>query len=122
MNIIKASSKDFSIKRIIKATFPDYKKHNVTIWPQKTVTLHDLNWSGGTKQEYRACTLDGKSIESKYDMGKPAPWNNQFEGLTIDIPENVAIVCHGFFCGNPSTMAIYVNPENMAKLLPEVTK
>ena len=112
--MITIKAKD--VKDIIKATFPDYRKRNVFI-STGDVTLHDLNWSGGTRSEYRACSLDGKSIDSKYNMSTPAPWNNQFEGLKIDVPENVAIVAGGYFCGKTRTLTITVHPNNMPKLI-----
>ena len=107
------------VKPIILATFPDYRKRKVYLKSQTEVTLSDLNWSGGSKSEYRACTIDGKEIPSKYNLGGPAPWNNPFEGKKIDIPIGVVIVEGGFFCGKERTLYLYINPANMPKYLKE---
>jgi hypothetical protein len=109
------------VRNIIEATFPDNHKRSVYV-NVGSVYLCGLNWSGGTKREYRACTIDGKAIENKYDMGAPAPWNNPFEGKRIDVPEGVAVVEGGYFCGKKSTLRITVNAANMPKLLPEWVK
>ena len=113
----KVSAKDPSIKRIINATFPSYKKHNVYLNPTMSVTLHGLNWSGGSKSDFEACTIEGKSLPVKHDMSAPAPWENPFEGKTIELPENTVIVEGGVFCGKQATLMINVHPSNMARLL-----
>ena len=113
----KVPTKD--VRAIVEATFPEYRKHNVIICPTTSVTMHDLNWSGGTKSTYRACTIDGKPVRSKVDTGIPAPWNNPYEGLTVDLPENVVIVKGGYFCGKTSTLCINVHPANMPRFITE---
>jgi hypothetical protein len=112
---IKKPAKDF--KSIINATFPDYKKRDVYIIASETVTLHDLNWSGGTRSEYRACHVDGSNNGRHVDTGRPAPWSNPYEGLTIPIPVDCLVVKGGHFCGKASTLYIYANPANMPKML-----
>jgi len=113
--MIKAKTKD--VKQIVKATFPNYRKRAVLIQPTTKVTFHGLNWSGGSRSEYRACTVDGKPLPNKVDMGKPAPWNNQYKGAEIDLPPGAVIVKGGCFCGKPATLVLYVHPDNMPKLL-----
>lgn len=115
MNSIEVKSKD--VKDIIKATFPGNRKRKAYIVPTNSVRLSDLNWSGGTRAEYRACTLDGKSISSKVDMSMPAPWNNPYEGLEVEIPEGAAIVEGGYFCGKELAVRIHVRPDSVAKLI-----
>jgi len=115
--MIKMKAKE--VKAIIAATFPDYKKHDVYVGAAEKVTLHDLNWSGGSRSEYRACTIDGKPTENKYAaaMHVPAPWDNMFEGKTVDVPEGFVIVRGGYFCGKTATLFINVNPANMPKFI-----
>jgi len=105
------------VRQIVDATFPDYRRKEVVIDARETVTFRDLNWSGGTKVEYRACGLDGVTNDRRLDMGRPAPWDNPYEGLTVNIPLDCAVVQWGYFCGKPSMMYIYVNPANMPKFI-----
>ena len=114
--MFKVKTKD--VKPIVKATFPDYKRRECIVEVKESVTLNDLNWSGGSKSVYKACTVEGKEIPEKYDFGGPAPWNNPFEGKTFNIPENVCIVEGGWSFGKQKILWIYVNPANMPKLLP----
>ena len=111
----KASTKDF--KHIVGATFPNYRKRSVYVGQSDTVTLHDLNWSGGTRSIYRACTIDGKPLETAVNMSAPAPWNNPYEGQTINIPPGMVVVQGGDFCGKPSTLFIYFSPGDTPKQL-----
>jgi hypothetical protein len=111
----KCPAKDF--QAIIRATFPQYKKHSVYLSAAESVSLSSLNWSGGSRSEYRACTSDGKPIPNKFNMSAPAPWENPFEGLQCNIPQGVCIVSSGFFCGKQSTLHIYFNPADMPKQL-----
>ena len=104
------------VKNIIAATFPDYRKKKVIVSISESITLHDLNWSGGTRAEYRACTIDGRSLDNQYNMSAPAPWNNPFEGLSFKIPEGIIIAQAGFFCGKPSLLHLTVNPVNQKSI------
>jgi len=105
------------IKSLINATFPDYRKRKVFISVSETITLHDVNWSGGTRAEYRACTISGRPLETAVNMGGPAPWENPFEGLKINIPQGMVIAQGGYFCGKKSTLHFTINPIDQ-KLLP----
>ena len=106
-------------KAIVKATFSDYRKRKVIVKVTDKVRFSDLNWSGGTRSEYRACDINGKPIDASVSMNGPAPWNNPFEGLEIDLPENAVIVEGGYFCGKARTLYINIHPANVPKLIPE---
>lgn len=105
------------VKDIIQATFPDYKKRKVHIEPVEKITFYGLNWSGGSKYVYRAATIEGGSLPEKLDMGAIAPWRNPFEGVTANLPQGCVVVQAGWFCGKTVTATIYVNPNDMPKLL-----
>ncbi len=119
MDRIEIASKDLT--PIIKATFPEYRKRKVIIKVTDKVKFYDLNWSGGTRAEYRACTVSGKPILNKVNMNAPAPWDNQYEGKEIDLPKDAVIVEGGYFCGKARTLYINVHPDNIPKLIPETT-
>ena len=105
------------VKDIVAATFPDYRKREVNIEARESVTFHDLNWSGGTKAEYRACHITGATNDRRLDMGRPAPWNNPYEGLTVQIPLDCIVVEGGYFCGQERMLRLYVHPANMPKFI-----
>jgi len=111
----KFNSKD--LKPIIEATFPKYRKRTVYVQSSDKGRITDVNWSGGTRKEYRACTIDGRPLETTVNMSGPAPWNNPFEGLEINIPPGMVLVEGGHFCGKVATLFITVNPADV-KLLP----
>lgn len=93
-----------------------YRKKTVRIWTGTHVTLTGLNWSGGSKTQYHAFSLeDGKLSSPRLDG--PPPLANPAEGARVEIPPNTIVVSTGFFCGKPSTMYIHVRPENMPMLL-----
>ena len=110
---MKAKSKDF--KSIIRATFPKYRKRSVNIEQRDNVMLYDLNWSGGTRSEYRACTVNGRTIENKVNLGGPAPWDNPYEGKSIPVPPGYVVVEGGHFCGKEKMLYITFNPSDMPR-------
>lgn len=113
---VQVSKKD--VLPIVRASFPEWNGRKIRVKASESVRLHDLNWSGGTRSQYRACTINGASIEAKRDLNAPAPWDNQYEGAKCDIPQGIAIVEHSFFCGKDSGLRIHVNPLDMPKFLP----
>ena len=115
MTSIEVKTKD--VKDIVNATFPKYRKRMVRIYATTEVRFSDLNWSGGTRAEYRACTINGRPLSSAYDMSAPAPWANPFEGKTVGLPVGAVIVEGGHFCGKEATLRINVHPENMPKFI-----
>lgn len=120
MNSIEISGwqKDESIARLVRATFPQYRRKKVYIRASETVTFSDLNWSGGTRSEYRACTLAGEPRGSMDKYHALAPWDpRQVEGATAPIAPGCCVVRGGYFCGKESLLAIYVHPSDMPKYL-----
>ena len=117
---IKAWKKDRTIAAIVAATFPAYRKQKVYIKASESVTLHDLNWGGGTRNEYRAATIHGVEAGNLSRWNAVAPWNNSAEGMSVPVPVGMVIVQGGCFCGKDSTLSIHVNPQDMPKYLPAV--
>ena len=117
MQIITVATKD--VLAIVRAADPSYRKRQCRIVPSATVTLHDLNWSGGTRAEYTTIDLaTGLRIADTAKYSALAPWRNPAEGASLPIPEGIVVVQTGHFCGKVATAWIYVNPANLAKLLP----
>jgi hypothetical protein len=103
--------------KVIRAADPNYRKRQATLSASETVGLYGTYWDGGSRYTYTAVDLvTGRS------KGAPQYDPPQFGGPRVDpvvaIPEGVAIVQTGIFLGKTATARVYVNPVNMAKLLP----
>jgi hypothetical protein len=107
---VKVSRKQ--VEKILNATFPDYKGRLVFIEPVESVTLHDLNWSGGSRSQYRTCTLDGQPVGSADRYNQMHPMNHQAESAKIPMLPDVLIVRHSIFCGKDVGIDIYVHPNS----------
>ncbi len=101
----------------MKTLFPGYRKRAVNVVAGTKVSFYDLNWSGGTRNEYTIVDLATGDTKSFGRWNQIAPWNNPYEGATVDLPVGFAIVETGFFCGKEKTARILVHPDNMPKLL-----
>lgn len=112
METIKITSKQ--AKPIVNITFPDYKGRKFSVKFSPTVTFYDTNWSGGTCNKYAFVRSDGKMAT----FAPPAPWMNPIEGATVDLPDDVLVVEHSYFCGQDCGITIYANPVNLPKWLP----
>ena len=116
MTIIHVKPND--VLQIVSATFPEYHGMKVKIQAAERVTLSDLNWSGGTRSQYRGCTLDGRKTGGADTGNMQPPWANQYEGAVVPIPPGMCLVMHSHFCGKDSGLTIYVHPSDMPKYLP----
>ncbi len=104
-------------KQILANTIGDYRKREVTIVVCESFTVSDLNWSGGTRSEYRACSPNGNFAGSLDRYNHMAPWDNVAEGKSLPTVPGVVVVRSGYFCGKTSQATIYVHPTDMPKLL-----
>lgn len=95
----------------------NYRKRKVYVQACESVTLMDLNWSGGTRSEYRAMTVDGRPLGNSLAYSALHPANNHAEGASVPLPQGAIMVRTGYFCGKDSTATIYVHPADMPKLL-----
>jgi len=100
-------------KPIVGQVFPNYKGRKFRIEFTKTVTFHDTNWGGGTRNYYAAVTADGRAG----NMHVPAPWVNPVEGKTVPLPPDVLLVEHAIFCGKDLGIRIYANPCHLPRWL-----
>ena len=93
--------------------FPEYKGRKFAVEFTPTVTFYDTNWGGGSRNVYTAVSSDGRTAT----LSVPAPWINTVEGKTIEMPVDVLIVKHSFFCGKDMGITIYASPLHMPKWL-----
>ncbi len=101
---------------IRRATFPEYTGRKFNLEATEQVTLYDLNWSGGTRAQYRAATLSGQATGNASKFNACAPWDNPAEGKTVPVPPGACLVRHHDFCGHDMGLTFYVNPANMNHL------
>jgi hypothetical protein len=99
-------------KNIVNATFPDYTGRKFKLEISDTISFYDLNWSGGTCNKFVA-VANGEI----HGMFVPAPWKNTAEGQTVDLPSEIVVVEHSFFCGHDMGITIHINPANTQKWL-----
>jgi hypothetical protein len=78
---------------------------------QDTITFSDTNWGGGTRNYYKFLRTDGKAVS----LTVPAPWKNDIEGQTVEIPDNVMVVEHTIFCGHDLGIRIYLNTNHIPR-------
>ena len=108
-----------AVEKLVAAAFPSYKGKKFAIEPVTKLMLRDLNWSGGTRSQYRALSLDGKVLGSMDKWNHVHPADNKAEGAELEIPLGACVVRHSFFCGRDMGLTIYLNAEDMTPFLPK---
>ena len=114
----KLSLKDHpEVRRVIQAAAPQYRKREVYFNVEETVALTGTYWSEGSHYSYHAIELTtGRTVAApQFD---PPQFGGPRVTPRVAIPEGIAIVRTGTFCGKPATASIYICPANAAKLLP----
>lgn len=115
MSRIEVDSKQFRSL----CTLLGYRNRKVRVVAATSVTLHGLNWDGGSKNTYHSANLETSEIKSHTSFGNPHPWFNEREGAKVAIPEGMIVIRTGVFLGKEAMMEIYVHPNNMPKLIGE---
>jgi uncharacterized Fe-S cluster protein YjdI len=101
---------------IVAATFPEYRGKKFRVEFREQVCLLDLNWSGGSRSQYRACTLSGEALGSSAKYNAMAPWDSrQVEGQSVAVPQGACMVRHSHFCGKDTGITITINPADAPK-------
>lgn len=104
------------IREVVRAVHPKYRKHNVILYDALSLELGGTYWDGGSRWIYDAVNLSTRRVESAAQYAPPQ-FGGPVNAPRVDIPEGVAIVRTGIFCGKPAVVTVFVNPANMAKLL-----
>ena len=123
------------IARVIRTAFPLYKKHNafLSVFSEYGVSVNSY-WGGGSRSVYvlvELATGKVKSLPSSshpyYDIARQGMLNADSPDVAVDhvgnvtlkhLPEGLALIESGFFCGKPATAHVYLPAANMTKLLP----
>ena len=121
---------DPSLKRIILAGFPNYRKRSafVSVFGERGQNINSY-WDGGSRDEYaivELATLARKSLPTSthpyFDISARGLSSTQDDYVTIDhvgnvslkrIPQGYALVSAGTFCGKPATAHVYFHPADL---------
>ena len=104
------------VKPVLDLAFPEYTGRKISVVFVEKLTLYNLNWDGGSRNEYAMCTF-----EMQLARVKDAPPWEQREGLKFDLNPNTLVVCHSTFCGVDAGITIYAHPSRMPVLIGAAT-
>lgn len=103
-----------ALKELGRAVYPDYSGRKYAVEFKEAMSMYDTNWSGGTRNYYRAVMFDGSSFKVA-NMPVGTWYNpNDVENRPVAIPENGVVVEHSFFCGHDMGLRFYFNPAAQA--------
>jgi hypothetical protein len=117
------------VKRVVAAAFPGYKKHNAYLSEFSNEVTVNSYWDGGSKSVFVLVELATLTRKSLPTSSHPYFDLQSASGITPDVtfdrgnvtlnhlPEGIALVEGGTFCGKPATAHVYVNPANLTKFL-----
>jgi hypothetical protein len=111
VNSVKVSKRE--VWPIVRKVFPDYAGRKFRVVFTDRVGFYDLNWAGGSRNQYAAVRADGTTGR----MPAGDPWNNPVEGKTVDLPAEVLVLCRSFNCGHDDGITIYAHPANAPRWL-----
>jgi len=92
---------------ILKAAGSNYTGRKISVTFANKVSFYDTNWGGGTRNQYTAINMNTSRASTFY---APAPWINPVEGQSIELPENILVIEHSYFCGRDMGITIYAHP------------
>jgi hypothetical protein len=101
------------VKPIVQATFPNYRGRSFRVEFTETVTFHDTNWGGGSRNTYTAVKMSCGQVAPFPSF---SPWDNPIEGKRTELPEDVVVVEHSIFCGQDLGLTFYAHPSRSRAL------
>lgn len=112
---IPVSITDPTIRKIVRACYPNWKGRKIKIEPATRYYMSDY-WSEGSRNYVMAYHLESGATKHPSRMATN-PYNDVAHA-EVQIPEGIALVENAIFSGKDMGIRIYVNPANLAKLLP----
>ncbi len=120
-----------TLKAFVARVLPSYRKHNVYVSEFGSRNINSY-WDGGSKSDY--CLVDLNTMRTLPLPSSSHPYfdvarytaGGENESVSIDhagnitlkvLPPNTALIETGYFCGKPSTAHIFVNADNMPRLI-----
>ena len=95
---------------LVREAFPDYRGRKFYVHAAESVTFHDLNWGGGTRNEYVLVELGSGKTAS---LPNAPPWAQPLEGQTVAMRPGYAVAKHADFCGHDCGITVLVHPADM---------
>jgi hypothetical protein len=122
------------VKAVVLAAFPSYRKQNVFLSAFGGGLSINSYWDGGSRSEFAVvelASLQRKSLPTRthphFDVAVRGLASAENADIAVDgagnitlnrLPEGFALVAAGTFCGKAATAHVYMNPANIARLLP----
>ena len=112
---LRLSRSDPAVKRLLAATFPNYRgrKLSAVAWNDRPLHL-DLSWSGGTKDDVVLVDVANGRIGR---LVIPSPWARGAAD-PVDVPAGAILAVHSYFCGMDVGVTFYVRPSDVHRLGP----
>lgn len=105
------------VSALVAVTFPEYAGRSFSVQISERVTFFNINWCGGTRYQYRSCSLTGQPLGSMDKYSKVPPWENPAEGKAIDIPRGACVVRHGIVAGKDAGITVFMRPDDVPPAL-----
>jgi hypothetical protein len=101
------------IRRIVDATFPDYRGRKIKVRQWTGARQLDNYWSGGSRSYYVAIRVNDGAVS---DFGTDNPFLASAHDK-VDLPEGVILVERSIFCGKESGLTIWTHAPAAPALL-----
>ena len=108
------------IRPILDLTYPDYQGRKFSLTFQEHYYMSDY-WDGDSRTYVKALKFENGQLKmSSPDAEAQNPLRPKAH-TEFDIPKNVALVEHTYFCGQDIGINIIVHPDSslLPKLLPQ---
>lgn len=121
------------VKELIRVAFPDYRKKKAFISSFTSGKNINTYWSGGSRPQYVLIDIVTKQIKTLpnashpyFDIAAKGLSNKETDAVKVDhvgnvtlqfLPDGIALIEAGTFCGKPAIAYVYLNENNFNKLL-----
>jgi hypothetical protein len=92
------------VKRLLAATFPEYKGRKIKARLWTAPKRLENYWDGGSRSSYVAVRMNDGAI-SDFGTDNPSLRSAHDE---VDLPEGVILVEHSFFCGTDMGITVWM--------------
>lgn len=111
-NIVKITAKQ--ARPFIEAAGIEYSGRKFKVEFATHIHLHNLNWDGGSKNDYTALRM-ADVIASK--VIERVPWANHAEGARVELKPGFLVIEHARYCGADLGITIYAHPSQAGLML-----